>query len=255
MSKSLPQFVPRSRHVCSPATGILLAVIVCFSTPAIAGDTLVLNGKTASTDVRTINGSPYVKIADLARSMGMVVVKHPGGRYEITRPGGANQVQGVKQGKIGDVLFDGRWRFQVISFQMPESYTMKVQSVEPSSHPSDTLQYDRTTHVVRPKPGYKLVVLNCRMSNGQKTSQNFWLAPISGRSINTALADAQGQSYVPVGYDLEGAPVQSARLLPGAKADFAMLFMVPENAEIKDLVFTLTNNDSQGTNDVRISLK
>ena len=236
--------------------GLLLLGSLRLATPVLA-DTLTVDGKTAPADVRTIGGSPYVKLADVAKALGMIVVKRPGGHYEITRAGGANQVNGVKQGKIGDLLFDGRWRFQVTGIQTPDSYTMKVASSEPSSYPADTLQYDRTSHSVKAKNGYKLVVIQARMINGQKSSQTFWLAPTQGgtRLINNALADSEGKSYPPVGFDLEGAPIQSPRLLPGAKADFAILFIVPSSADIKDLVFTLANNDSTTPNDVRVSLK
>ena len=34
--------------------------------------------------------------------------------------------------------------------ETPESYTMKTPSVEPSSYPADLLEFDRTTHLVRP---------------------------------------------------------------------------------------------------------
>ena len=220
--------------------------------PAQAAEKLVYNGKMASSDVRVIDGNAYVKLGDLAKALGMVVVKLPGGGYELTKPGGANQVQGVTQGKIGDVLFDGRWRFQVLSLHTPESYTMKVPSVSPSSHPRDIIEFSESTRILRPKPGYKLVVVQCRMSNGQKTSQTFWIAQ---RDVNTALADMQGESHAPVGYDLEGAPIQSKMLLPGAATSFALLFSVPVGVQVKDLVFTLKNNDSsQKGNDVRVSL-
>lgn len=221
------------------------------ASPVLAGETLVMNGVTVSTDVRTLNGSAYVKLSDVAKALGMVVVKRPGG-YEITKAGGANQVQGMTQGKVGDVLFDGRWRFQVLSVQSPDSYTMKTPGVEPSSYPADTLNYDRTTHVVSAKTGCKLIVIQCRMSNGQKTKQTFWLGH---NDVNNALADTQGESYAPVGYDLEGAPIQSKPLLPGAKTDFPILFSVPEATELKDLIFTLRNNDfSHKGNDIRVSL-
>ena len=223
--------------------------------PALAGDTLLLNGKTASNDVRHIAGSAYVKLEDVAKALGMVVIKRADGKYELTKAGGTNQVQGVAQGKIGDMLFDGRWRFQVVSVQTPDTYTMKTPSVEPTSYPADTLNYDRTTHVLSAKAGYKLVVLACVLANGQKSTQTFWLGRVSGRNINNALADTVGGSHVPVGYDLEGAPIQSKPLLPGAKLPFSILFVVPQATEWKDIVFTLSNNDSQGTNDVRVSLK
>ena len=230
----------------------LAAAVLAAATPALAGQKLVLNGKTASTNVRVINGSAYVKLSDVAKALGMIVVKRGDG-YEITKPGGANQVAGVTQGKIGDVLFDGRWRFQVLGVETPDAYTMKTPSVEPSSHPRDIIVFDRAAGVLRPKPGYKLVLVRCRMTNGQKTGQTFWLGH---NDVNNALADAQGESHAPVGYDLEGAPIQSRSLLPGAKADFPILFSVPQGTELKDLVFTLKNNDfSQKGNDVRVSLK
>ncbi len=230
---------------------MLPLALVLTAMPALAGDDLVVNGKAVPADVRTINGSAYVKLADIAKALGMVVVKRPGG-YELTKAGGANQVQGVSQGKIGDVLFDGRWRFQVLSVQMPESYTMKTLGVEPSSYPRDIIDYNRTSHLLKPKTGYKLVIVQCRMSNGQKTTQTFWMA---SKDVNNALADTQGESQAPVGYDLEGAPIQSKPLLPGSKVDFAILFSVPQSTQLKDLVFTLRNNDfSQKGNDVRVSL-
>lgn len=113
---------------------VALALPFTFSAlPALAGDTLIMNGQTASTEVRTIGGSAYVKLADVAKALGMVLIKRPDGKYEISRAGGTNQVEGVAQGKIGSVLFDGKWRFQVQSVQTPADYTMKVPSVEPSS--------------------------------------------------------------------------------------------------------------------------
>jgi hypothetical protein len=236
--------------ICRPLALPVLLLSLCAK-PGMAGEKLLINGKTATSDVRTIGGSPYVKLADVARALGMVVVKRSDGSYEITRPGGANQVQGVSQGKVGDVLFDGKWRFQVLSVQTPASYMMQT-TVEPSSHPLDTIEYDRVSHVLKAKPGYKLVALQCRMANGQKTTQTFWLGH---NEVNNALADTQGESHVPVGYDLEGAPIQSQPLLPGAKTDFILLFSVPTRTELKDLVFTLRNNDSsQKGNDVRVSL-
>ena len=233
--------------------GKTAALLLVFALPmgsAWADQNLVMNGKVVSTSVRTVGGSPYVKLSDVAKALSMVVSKRPGG-YEITKSGGTNQVQGL-QGKIGDLLFDGRWRFQVLSVAQPDTYTMKTPGDEPSSYPADTINFDRKTQLVSPKSGYKLVVIQCRMINGQKNKQTFWLAAKDG---NNALADQQGESYAPIGYDLEGAPIQSKPLLPGAKTDFPILFSVPQNIEMKDLVFTLRNNDfSQKGNDVRVSL-
>jgi hypothetical protein len=221
--------------------------------PVLAGETLVMNGATASADVRTLNGSAYVKLSDVAKALGMVLVKRPGG-YELTKAGGANQVQGVTQGKVGDVLFDGKWRFQVLSVQKPDSYTMKTPGVEPSSWPRDIIEYSSATRVLKAKPGYQLVVLQCRVTNGVKEKRTLWTAS-TDKQNNTALTDTEGSSYTPVGYDFEGGPTQSKWLVQGAALSFPILFSVPETAQLKGLIFTLKNNQTdEKANDVRVSL-
>ena len=92
------------------------------------------------------------------------------------------------------------------------------------------------------------------MANGQKSPQTFWLGH---NDVKNALTDTQGESYAPFGYDLEGAPTQSKPLLPGAAITFPIFFSVPEATQIKDLIFTLRNNDFSGkalVSDVRVSL-
>jgi hypothetical protein len=219
---------------------------------AAARTNLVMNGKVASSDVRVIEGSAYVKVADVAKALNMVVVRRADG-YEITKAGGANAIEGVTQGKVGDVLFDGRWRLQVLSVQMADSYTMKT---EADTYDSAGLsRLDRTTHVLTPKANYKLVVIQCRVSNGQTAKAQLWTA-ISDEKMNTALADADGSSHPPVAYDFDGAPTQTTALIPGASINFPILFSVPQDTRIKDLVFTLrTNGGSDGSyKDVRVSL-
>lgn len=229
-----------------------LAALALCAAPAAVGDTLVMNGKTASTDVRTVGGNAYVKLSDVAKALGMVLVKRPGG-YEIIKAGGANQVQAVTQGKVGDLLFDGQWRFQVRSVQTPDTYTTKTPGIDLRG--ISTIRYDENARLLRAAPGYKLVVIQCRMANGQKSPQTFWL----GRSdVRNALTDTEGESYPPFGYDLEGAPTQSKSLLPGAGTSVPILFSVPEATQLKDLIFTLRNNDFSSdkaiVSDVRVSL-
>ena len=225
----------------------LVAVALCVA-PAAAGDTLVVNGKTTSADVRTIGGSAYVKFSDVAKALGMVLVKRAGG-YELTKAGGTDQVQAVTQGKVGDVLFDGQWRFQVKSVETPASYLAKYMD-----DGGNALHFDRVTHVVHADSRFKMVVIHCRMTNGQKSVQTFWIGSLPELKIHNALTDTEGESYPPDCYDLDGSTAQSKPLLPGAKTDFAILFNVPEATQLKDLVFTLTNNGSGPSNDVRVSL-
>jgi len=226
--------------------GGVLAIML-MAGPGWAQGTLTMNGRVVSTGIRSLSGGTYVKLSDIAKALGMVVVKRPGG-YELTKAGGTDQVQGIRQGKIGDVLFDGYWRFQVKSVETTDAYSVQKTGAG--------LYYDQATSTVHAKPKTKLVVIKCRMTNGQKSVQTFWLAPLPGeRAINNALTDTGGESYPPDGYDLDGSTSQSKPLLPGAKTDFTILFSVPEGTQLKDLVFTLQNNDSRPGSDVRVSLQ
>ena len=68
------------------AAGMLVALTIVGALHARAGNTLLFNGKTASDDVREIGGTPYVKLSDMAKALGMVVVKKSGG-YELIKAG------------------------------------------------------------------------------------------------------------------------------------------------------------------------
>jgi hypothetical protein len=229
------------------ATGALaLSLAACAS----AAPKLTMNGKVASTKVRTINGAGYVSIADMAKALGMVVVKKGDG-YEIKKPGGTYQVQDLT-GKMGDVLFDGKWRFQVLSVETPESFKMRTES-SPYDHYSVST-YDTETRTFRPKESYKLIVIKVRITNAQKVPQTMWTA-ISDKTMRTALTDSDGQSYPPLDYDYEGGPTVTKPLLPGASMTFPIIFGVREETVLKDLVYTLKNNESFAKgNDARVSL-
>ncbi len=233
------------------AVALLLALGTSIAmVSAAGGGKLFLNGKVASEDIRTLNGNTYVKLSDVAKALDMVVVKRADG-YEIIKKGGANQIKGAVTGKVGDVLFDGKWRFQVIKMETPESYTMTTDADTYDS--AGLVSLDRTTHVVRANRGKKLVVLYCRVVNGVKEKRTLWTA-ISDERVHTALTDNEGSSYAPVAYDFDGAPTQSKWLLPGAAMSFPVIFSVPEGTQLKDLVFTLKNNQTDDPPvDVRVS--
>jgi len=240
----LPRQVIRST-VLVALTGALVT-----GAGAAGGSKLVLNGQVASNEVRVVNGSAYVKLSDLARALGMIVVKRGDG-YEIKHAGGATPIQGVTQGKVGDVLFDGKWRLQVLGLTAPVTYKMKTDS-EPYDFAGLT-SFDRTNRIISPKTGYKLIVLQCRATNGQNSRQRLWTS-ISDQKMNTALADTQGASHPPVAYDYEGAPTQTQPLIPGAIVVFPVIFSIPQDTHLKDLIFTLHANGDTAYNDVRIAL-
>ena len=88
----------------------------------IAGETAVYAGdltKEGAADelVQTaIDGQAYVRVSDVAKALGMTVVARADG-FELRKAGGANQVEGTVTGKVGDTLFDGNWRFQVLKVE------------------------------------------------------------------------------------------------------------------------------------------
>jgi hypothetical protein len=213
------------------------------------GKTLIVNGQVASHDVRLIEGRPYVPVADVAKALGQTVVARGGG-YEITAAGGANQVQGL-QGKIGDTLFDGKWRFQVLAVEPVDSYMLQNQVTTDYSVYRNLAEL--TDGVFKPKAGQQLIIARCRLKNGLKNqNQALWWA---NSDTHTALADDRGESYPPIAVDApEGGPFQSKPLLPGAGLDLAVLFAVPQGTQLKDLVFTLRTISEKGK-DVRVSVR
>ena len=232
---------------------------------ALASARLSVGDRTVSTDVRLIGGRPYVPLADMARAMNGTLVRHASG-YEIktggatggdtTTPtddaaapdavtpdaaGGANEVKGVR-GKIGQMLFTGKWRFEVLGVDRAAAYDSKYLADARNIAPAGDTE--------------ELVIVRCRLKNGQKTTQMAMLSPIHPHNI--ALTDAQGQSYAPTDFDKRGGSTdEGPHLLPGAQTNFAVLFSVPKGTALKDLVFSLQNayeDFPDGGTDVRVSL-
>lgn len=86
---------------------VVMAVGLGLGLLALAQSTqrLILNGQVASTRVITVQGTAYVPVADVAKALGQSVVKVQGG-FEIRAAGGANQLMGQFQGKVGDQILN-----------------------------------------------------------------------------------------------------------------------------------------------------
>lgn len=180
--------------------------------------TLVINGKTASTDVRIINGRAYVPLADVAKALDMTVAVR-GNTYEITKAGGANAMQGLT-GKTGDWLFDGGWRFRVNRTFRTQSYTLMNE------------YYSETSHEV--EDGEELIIVEYSYRNGNKTMQPFSIG-------DTALAGANGDSWPIFSNDFpyDGSRFFSRTVMPGAEAKGALIFKVKSGFQPKDLALTV----------------
>lgn len=218
---------------------------------------LLVGGKTASTDVRIIGGRPYVPLADMAKAMNGTAVKHKGGGYEITlasadtttpeagagsaAPGGANEVRGTR-GKIGQVLFNGKWRFSVLSVDRAATYDSQFLTHKNTFSPASDTE--------------ELIIVRCQMKNGQNKTKMAMIGSVHPH--HTALTDDHGQSYAPMHYDKRGGHTdEGPNMLPGSQTEFAILFSVPKGTVLKDLVFSIQSayeDYPDGGTDVRITL-
>lgn len=188
---------------------------------------------------------------------GAATTKSKNARPKAAKPkppeGGANQVEGVTTGKIGDMLFDGHWRFQVTGIQIVDTYTMKVPSSEQDYGKYNSYaEQDPNTLVYTPKPGYTFVTIDCYVKNAQnKTEQlDSYL-----NDPKTALADDDSNSYPPILMDMvsKGAWITKP-LLPGSGEKMTVVFAVPTGTKPQSLVFTLKNWEDHAGKDVRVSL-
>lgn len=246
------QFINRGVAVCAAS---ILAVAVGSAALAEASLMLTVHGRTVSSNVRIIDGRPYVPLADMAKAMGGSAVKHNGG-YEIrmasvdtttpdgdtpTAAGGANEVRGV-HGNIGQVMFNGKWRFSVLSIDRADSY--------------DSTFLADNQHFTPNGDNEELALVHCRLKNGQTTTQSAMLSPIHPH--NTALTDSDGQSYSPTTFDKRGGSTdEGPKMIPGSATEFVIIFSIPKSTVLKDLVFSMQtayDDTPDGGTDVRISL-
>jgi hypothetical protein len=200
--------------------------------------TLLINDMSASEKLQRVGNSVMVPIADVAKALGLTVVKTSKG-YALIKDGGANQVEGFR-GKLGETVFDGKWRFTVTDPREVDSYTLETRTATDYGLINPIAKINGTTY--EPKPGYRLLVYRCEVKNGLKAAQQLWWFQ---NDTHTALADANGESFP---------PILTEPLLPGAKLEFNLVFCIPTSANPRELVFTLRTVLEKGS-DVRISLE
>jgi hypothetical protein len=213
-------------------TAMSIAVVLTAVVWAAQTVSVNMNGRPSSG--RMINGAVYVKLADVAAAFDMQVAGK-GSAYSLVKPGGANQLQGVN-GKLGQELFTGKWKFLVKDVQRVDKYMLK---------------YSDSKFELTAEPGMDLVIVNCRFKNGVRESAYIYFNGMG----NTALTDMEEHAYKIKWGDIGGGVADT--LLPGSAKDFALVFAVPEGAELKDLVYTIEPVDVKkfGITDLRISLK
>jgi len=201
-----------------------------------ASSNLYINGNLASSSVIDVKGVAYVPVKDVAKALKMNVTKSSRG-LEISPAGGANMVGGLT-GKVGDELFNGFHRFKVVEVIRGKSYTNR---------------FSGDNQAITPFPANDdLVIVICRLKNATKQTENLSLP---GGEL-TSLTDMDEHSISPRnGLSLD-APSRGPNLLPGSAVDFALTFDVPENAQLKDLVYQVSDFDLKHKSEpFRVSLK
>lgn len=199
-----------------------------------ANPKLFVEGKLASSDVLIKNGQAYGRLSDIAKALGMVVVKRADG-YEMRKAGGANPIEGLT-GKIGDTLFDGNFQFKVLEVYRGNSYKKRFDSgggtVEPMGANDDVL------------------AVICRVKNGMKKTVSMFFP--GGQ--NTTVTDTDEHSFGPftgLAVDLRS---RGENMVPGSAVDFALTFSIPKSAVLKDLLWQIDLPENVKKTTFRVSL-
>ncbi len=226
--------------------GVVVTVPAYAQLKASSERTLTINETLASDKLQRVGNSVMVPLADVAKALGLSIVKTKTG-YALLKGGGANQVEGLR-GKLGETLFDGKWRFTVQSVRNETSYSVETKTTTDYAVTSAVAEQDGPKFT--PKSGHFLVVFRCEAKNAQTSPQQLWW---SQSDVRTALTDDRGQSYPPLITDIASPSFQSKPILPGARLEFNLVFCVPHGTQVQDLVFTLRTILDKGS-DVRIAL-
>jgi hypothetical protein len=150
----------------------------------------------------------------------------------------------TRQGKFSDELSTVQWGFQILRIAQADVYVER---------------YYQKKRIIRPEgPNDILIIIDARLKNLLQETQSPLLT--ERKPGNTGLIDIQGHSYQPLDYDARQeqdkiGSYAGARLLPGAVADFALIFSVPKGTKPKALVFTLNDYPTFKGTDVQISLE
>jgi hypothetical protein len=210
----------------------LLACAAALGWAAGAETRLYVNGKVASTDVIMRDGRAYVPVKDVAAALGLVVVNKSDG-FALTAAGGAGQVRGLN-GKVGDDMFNGSFRFKVVRVVRGDSYKR---------------QFSTGSDIPAPA-GEEIVAIVIRLKNGTSKTQ---YPMVAGTGV-TALTDEDQHSVAPYDTGYLDSPGRNVTMLPGAAIDFALAFHMQKNAKLKDLVYQVDSGNVTPNPPFRVSV-
>jgi len=106
----------------------IIAPITVLSATAFE-NSIRVNGKSVPGSMVMVGGKPYIPLSALKAAGAKVVTANGVTSIEISAAGGANQQDGV-EGKIGDWLYNGIWRFRVTNIAKqsdPSGWTVAVE--------------------------------------------------------------------------------------------------------------------------------
>lgn len=238
----------RARVIVGSFAAVLAAV-------ALAGhlrQSLYIDGKMVSGDIRVIEGRSYVPVGDVAKALGYQISRREDG-LSLDRAGGANQVGNSNTGKQGQEIFTGKWRLLVSNVERVKSYDFVDNNFVPSSE----------RHMAASETE-DLIVVTCRIKNGTPARDELVFSG-TWDGMHNALTDENENSYIPAGFDLkptEDSPV-GAMFNPGAAINFKVIFRVPTSAHPKDFIFTAMSYSARSQfdmkghppTDIRVSLR
>jgi hypothetical protein len=207
--------------------------------------------------------SPEAKMADAVaaplyqetRSVEPTVVKNVVALdVSALATGGASPLE-AQTGKLGEVLFDGKWRFQatkVENLTAPWVSKKRLSIDHVVVSPVAEYRYKDDSVTFTPSAGQKLVLVHCILKNAlpdEKQSLSFF-----ARDIMTSITDGDGSACPVLVFDIASNSFQSPALLPGAKLEFDVIFALPETATAKEMIFTLRTFSGKPSH-VRITLE
>jgi hypothetical protein len=174
---------------------------------------LQFNDSTAPTDVVMKNGHAYIPVTAVAKLLNASVVMD-GSIIKFVPLDNSRQVNG-DEGKVGEMVRLGYANFTVKSVNTGGSYHAKYGGSDSTAD-----------------AGQKIVSIEVHIQNSTLKSQICYV--LGGDK--TALADTMGRSYRVSAINSDFGP-RGVDLLPGAATDLVLIFNVPQDVVLKDLVY------------------
>lgn len=219
------------------ALAAIISASLCAVWAAQPGHTLTRDKAIISTQVRMVEGRPYVPLADFARAFNLSWTKVPSG-YALGTEKPAVKVPEapavMSAGRMGETLSTGEWQLLPLALEEFAEYIPRYSSDRYPVQPSGT--------------GDRLIAVRCRVRNLQKERREL---AFDERAFggNTVLLDDQEHAYAPYKYDVHADENSSstAHVMPGLVVDFAVIFSVPAGTRPQAMVYTLGNRDQRNT--------